>query len=134
MKENLVLNEGDKCLYLSVPQQNDWTKIEFLPGIYCKSNYIKCYVVPDNEEGRKLLNSKIEQIKNLFEFHIFKKACDVPFYRVIVSNSSDLFTVKTLESYDKSELLNQITDYKNNYCKYKSDADVIVDAIKRILA
>ncbi|MBR6989511.1 MAG: hypothetical protein IKH95_06760 [Bacteroidaceae bacterium] len=123
------LKDGDKCYYLSVPDCNNWMKIEVKTGSYEEKNYKQC--VFDKES--KPLELIAQKIMNCFKKGYVQASDDnKPFFRVTVDHKSDLKTVHVLQS-EKDDLIKNQKQYANNCFAYEKDAEAVVSEIKKIL-
>ena len=128
--DELSIKEGEKCYYLSVPNDNDWTGTKILQGFYTAVNYSKCIVSSTEKE--------LEEKKNELQ-QLFSKECEAPendddkYWRVVVTGQSNIKTVHALESKSGEKVCNQVNNYLNNCFKYKEDALQRVDEIKAVL-
>lgn len=128
--DELSIKEGEKCYYLSVPNDNDWTGTKILQGFYTAVNYSKCIVSSTEIE--------LEDKKNKLQ-QLFSKECEAPendddkYWRVVVTGQSNIKTVHALESKSGEKVCNQVNNYPNNCFKYEKDALQRVDEIKAVL-
>lgn len=131
--DELSIKEGEKCYYLSVPNDNNWAGTEILSGFYTAVNYSKCIVASTEIE----LEDKKNKLQQLFINP--SKNCEAPendddkYWRVVVTGQSNIKTVHALESKSGEKVCNQVNNYLNNCFKYKEDALQRVDEIKAVL-
>lgn len=131
--DELSIKEGERCYYLSVPNDNDWAETEILTGFYVAANYSKCITARTEVE----LEDKKNKLQQLFINP--SKNCEVPendddkYWRVIVTGQSNLKTVHAIESRSGEKVCNQVNNYQNNCFKYEEDAWQRVAEIKDIL-
>ena len=130
--EKIEINDGSRCWYISVSNDNDWCNLECKDDIFIYEHY-KQYIVVDHghkEELKKI----ISKIKDLFENHTFNIATenDLIHYRVSVKYASHIKTVHVKSSSDKNELLCQMRDYPRNLFKNRDDAIKMADKIAEI--
>lgn len=136
LKNRLIMNivnfrEGDKCYYLSVPQNSNWKDIKVLAETYtAEHNYELC--IKDKES--KPLEILANEIKRLFEGIKSEQATDNDnnFYWVTVTTQSDLKTVKVRSKEDDSNAIASKC-FKNNCFKNRKDAEEVVASIKQII-
>ena len=131
--DELSIKEGERCYYLSVPNDNNWAGTEILSGFYTAVNYSKCIVARTEIE----LEAKKNKLQQLFINP--SKNCEVPendddkYWRVVVTGQSNIKTVHALESKSGEEVCNQVNNYLNNCFKYEEDAWQRVAEIKAVL-
>lgn len=131
--DELSIKEGERCYYLSVPNDNDWAETEILTGFYVAANYSKCITARTEEE----LEDKKNKLQQLFINP--SKNCEVPendddkYWRVVVTGQSNIKTVHALESKSGEKVCNQVNNYLNNCFKYEEDAWQRVAEIKAVL-
>lgn len=131
--DELSIKEGERCYYLSVPNDNNWAGTEILSGFYTAVNYSKCIVARTEIE----LEAKKNKLQQLFINP--SKNCEVPendddkYWRVVVTGQSNIKTVHALESKSGEKVCNQVNNYLNNCFKYEEDAWQRVAEIKAVL-
>lgn len=131
--DELNIKEGERCYYLSVPNDNDWAGTTILPGFYVAANYSKCITARTEKE----LEDKKNKLQQLFINP--SKACEIPendddkYWRIIVTGQSNLMTVHAKESESGEKVCNQVNNYLNNCFKYEEDAWQRVAEIKAVL-
>lgn len=126
------MKEGEQILYLSVPNENDWTKIKLMRAPCHKLGFTKCIYVSLNDiDGINKLVDKIVAIRVLFNTITYEMAQNDNYYRINVTTASDLKTVD-VEDPDGTKLKDQEL-YLNNYFKRKEDALNVLQEIKNIL-
>ena len=131
--DELSIKEGERCYYLSVPNDNNWAGTEILSGFYTAVNYSKCIVARTEIE----LEAKKNKLQQLFINP--SKNCEAPendddkYWRVVVTGQSNIKTVHALESKSGEKVCNQVNNYLNNCFKYEEDAWQRVAEIKAVL-
>lgn len=131
--DELSIKEGERCYYLSVPNDNNWAGTEILSGFYTAVNYSKCIVARTEIE----LEDKKNKLQQLFINP--SKNCEAPendddkYWRVVVTGQSNIKTVHALESKSGEKVCNQVNNYLNNCFKYEEDAWQRVAEIKAVL-
>lgn len=133
MKNKLLeLKEGDKCYYLSVPNQNGWADIRVIKGEYHQGPYANCIY----SSSQEALNEKAKKIQALFrdmKTERYKQSPDdaKEYYRISISDNSnfgELIVIRdtTLSSGNQKQ-------YLNNHFLELDDAISIAETIRRIL-
>lgn len=124
---------GEKCYYLSVPNENDWAKVMIKEEPYNENSSKECVrISKDDIEGLNNLIEMVVSIRLIFLLHKYTLAKgDRTFYRINVTHASDILTLKVVPD-DASSLKNQIK-YTGNYFQNEEDAELVAKQLKRII-
>lgn len=128
------LKNGEKCIYLTITNNNNWNDIHVLDGVYHAQYYKNCIVAAKSPSGQNILNGCMDKIKSLFEDRRFIKAeeGDESFYRIIVSNQCNIRTLTVKPSNSQEELIEQLKNYPENCFKMEHDAQMVANEIANI--
>ena len=135
MKNKLIeLREGDKCYYLSVPNQNNWAEIYVKKGTYHQGPYANC-IYSKTKAG---LEIKAERIQTLFKhmdtnkyLQCFEISNSDEYYRISISDSPNFGKLEIIRD-GKDTVKNQI-QYLNNHFLMLEHAVHFAEQIKSIL-
>lgn len=128
-----IMIEGEKCYYLSVPNENDWAKVTIMEETYNKRSSKECVrTSKDDIKGLHNLIELVVSIRIIFLLHKYTLAKgDRTFYRINVTHASDILTLKVVPD-DASSLKDQIK-YTGNYFQNEDEAELVAKQLKRII-
>ena len=125
--ERIKLKEGNKCWYLSVPNNSDWLNLKTMTGIYNPSNYVDCIA---DLEPKPVLTGMIEKIKKIFNEHQYTPGDEnEQFYWICASTRS---AIKTIHVNNSKIDTKPEKCYQKNCFKNKEDAEKVLAQMKLI--